>query len=220
MYYGQRVLIESGFGEGAAVIANIAPGVVAVVGGVIALYNMDRIDRRKTFIIGLSLTTTCHLLIGVASMLLPSGNALRPWVTLILVVAFVASMQAFLNIAVWVWLAEIFPLHTRACVPERLHTSRDLVTGEHPRQRAVRAAAADQPRRAGPARGRAGLPRIGAHRLRHTLASDLLRAGNSLPQIGQVLRHRSQLSTAIYAKVDTARLRDAARPWPSTAVTQ
>ncbi|HEX7269513.1 MAG TPA: tyrosine-type recombinase/integrase [Streptosporangiaceae bacterium] len=61
---------------------------------------------------------------------------------------------------------------------------------------------------------RAGLPRLGAHRLRHTLASDLLRAGNSLPQIGQVLRHRSQLSTAIYAKVDTARLRDVARPWP------
>lgn len=62
--------------------------------------------------------------------------------------------------------------------------------------------------------GRAGLPRLGAHRLRHTLASDLLRAGNSLQQIGQVLRHRSQLSTAIYAKVDTARLRNVARPWP------
>lgn len=61
---------------------------------------------------------------------------------------------------------------------------------------------------------RAGLPRWGAHRLRHTLASDLLRAGNSLPQIGQVLRHRSNLSTAIYAKVDTTRLRDVARPWP------
>jgi integrase/recombinase XerD len=67
---------------------------------------------------------------------------------------------------------------------------------------------------------RAGLPRLGAHRLRHTLASDLLRAGNSLPQIGQVLRHRSLLSTAIYAKVDTVRLRDVARPWPSTAVTR
>jgi integrase/recombinase XerD len=62
--------------------------------------------------------------------------------------------------------------------------------------------------------GRAGLPRLGAHRLRHTLASDLLRAGNSLPQIGQVLRHRSQLSTAIYAKVDATRLRGVARPWP------
>ena len=62
--------------------------------------------------------------------------------------------------------------------------------------------------------GRAGLLRLGAYRLRHTLASDLLRAGNSLPQIGQVLRHHSQLSTAIYAKVDTARLRGVARPWP------
>lgn len=67
---------------------------------------------------------------------------------------------------------------------------------------------------------RAGLPRWGAHRLRHTLASDLLRAGNSLPQIGQVLRHRSLLSTSIYAKVDTVRLRDVARPWPSPAVTR
>jgi MFS transporter, SP family, major inositol transporter len=113
MYYGQRVLIESGFGEGAAMIANIAPGVVAVIGGIIALYNMDRLDRRKTFVIGLSLTTTCHCLIGVASMLLPVGNLLRPWILLFLVVAFVFSMQSFLNIAVWVWLAEIFPLHMR-----------------------------------------------------------------------------------------------------------
>jgi site-specific recombinase XerD len=61
---------------------------------------------------------------------------------------------------------------------------------------------------------RAGLPRLGAHRLRHTLASDMLRAGVSLAQVGQVLRHRSQLSTAVYAKVDQARLRDVARPWP------
>jgi len=61
---------------------------------------------------------------------------------------------------------------------------------------------------------RAGLPRLGAHRLRHTLASDMLRAGVSLAQVGQVLRHRSQLSTAGYAKVDQARLREVARPWP------
>jgi site-specific recombinase XerD len=61
---------------------------------------------------------------------------------------------------------------------------------------------------------RARLPRLGAHRLRHTLASDMLRAGVSLAQVGQVLRHRSQLSTAAYAKVDQARLRDVARPWP------
>ena len=113
MYYGTRVLEESGFDEHQAMLANIAFGVVAVIGGIIALYNMDRLDRRKTFIIGLSLTTICHCLVGVASMLLPAGNPVRPYVILVLVVAFVLSMQTFLNIAVWVWLAEIFPLHMR-----------------------------------------------------------------------------------------------------------
>jgi integrase len=61
---------------------------------------------------------------------------------------------------------------------------------------------------------RAGLERRGAHRLRHTLATEMLRAGASLPEVGQVLRHRSQLSTAVYAKVDQDALRPLARPWP------
>lgn len=113
MYYGTRLLEQSGMTEQQAVLANIAFGVVAVVGGLIALRNMDRLDRRTTFIIGLSLTTTCHLLVGIASLVFPEGNSARPIVILILVVAFVMSMQTFLNIAVWVWLAEIFPLHMR-----------------------------------------------------------------------------------------------------------
>ena len=113
MYDGQIVLIESGFEAGAALIANIAPGVIAVVGGFIALYMMDRLDRRKTFMIGLSLTTTCHLLIGIAAMTMTVDNPLRPWVILALVVAFVGSMQTFLNVAVWVYLSEVFPLHMR-----------------------------------------------------------------------------------------------------------
>ena len=62
---------------------------------------------------------------------------------------------------------------------------------------------------------RAGLPRVGAHRLRHTAATEMLRAGASLPEIGQVLRHREQRTTAIYAKVDRKALRALARPWPS-----
>lgn len=63
----------------------------------------------------------------------------------------------------------------------------------------------------------AGLPQIGAHRLRHTLATEMLRAGASLPEVGQVLRHRSARSTAIYAKVDQVAQRPLARPWPGTA---
>jgi integrase/recombinase XerD len=61
---------------------------------------------------------------------------------------------------------------------------------------------------------RAGLPRSGAHRLRHTAATQMLRAGASLPEVGQVLRHREQKTTAIYAKVDRTALRALARPWP------
>ena len=61
---------------------------------------------------------------------------------------------------------------------------------------------------------RAGLERRGAHQLRHTLATEMLRAGASLTEVGQVLRHRSQLSTSIYAKVDQNALRPLARPWP------
>ena len=113
MYYGSRVLEESGFSETAATLANTLFGLAAVVGGIIALYNMDRIDRRKTFFIGLTLTTTCHCLVGVASLILPEGNPIRPYVILILITAFVLSMQTFLNVAVWVWLAEIFPLQIR-----------------------------------------------------------------------------------------------------------
>ncbi len=62
---------------------------------------------------------------------------------------------------------------------------------------------------------RAGLPRVGSHRLRHTAATEMLRAGASLVEIGQVLRHREQRTTALYAKVDTKALRTLARPWPT-----
>jgi integrase/recombinase XerD len=63
---------------------------------------------------------------------------------------------------------------------------------------------------------RAGLPRAGAHRLRHSAASEMLRAGAGLPEVAQVLRHASLATTAIYAKVDRAALRSLARPWPGS----
>ncbi len=61
---------------------------------------------------------------------------------------------------------------------------------------------------------RAGLPEVGMHRLRHTVACEMLRSGVPLAEIGQVLRHRSLSSTAIYARVDLDQLRQLAQPWP------
>ena len=57
-------------------------------------------------------------------------------------------------------------------------------------------------------------PSKGAHVLRHSLATQMLRRGASLAEIGEVLRHRKQSTTAIYAKVDLATLRSLALPWP------
>jgi len=64
---------------------------------------------------------------------------------------------------------------------------------------------------------RGGLGNVAAHRLRHTAATAMLHAGGSLTEIGQVLRHRRALTTALYAKVDVAALRMLARPWPGDA---
>jgi site-specific recombinase XerD len=61
---------------------------------------------------------------------------------------------------------------------------------------------------------RAGYPRIGPHRLRHTAGTELLRAGANLTEVGRVLRHRRLHTTAIYAKVDLAALSGLAQPWP------
>jgi integrase/recombinase XerD len=64
---------------------------------------------------------------------------------------------------------------------------------------------------------RAGVPEVGSHRLRHTVACEMVAAQVPLPQIGQVLRHRSLQSTAIYARADVEQLRQLAQPWPGAS---
>ena len=64
---------------------------------------------------------------------------------------------------------------------------------------------------------RAGLPEVGPHRLRHTAATQMLRAGSSLREVGQVLRHRDSEVTSIYAKVDRLALATMVQPWPGAA---
>jgi site-specific recombinase XerD len=61
---------------------------------------------------------------------------------------------------------------------------------------------------------RAGLPAVGAHRLRHALATALLSDGVPLLDISAVLRHQDLATTALYAKVDFGSLQQVAQPWP------
>jgi site-specific recombinase XerD len=66
---------------------------------------------------------------------------------------------------------------------------------------------------------RAGIdaPTTGAHQFRHALATQMLRQGASLTEIGEVLRHHSPQTTTIYTKVDLNALRPLALPWPGGA---
>jgi site-specific recombinase XerD len=66
-------------------------------------------------------------------------------------------------------------------------------------------------------RARIDCPGSGAHLFRHTLATEMLRQGASLSQIGRLLRHRHPDTTRIYAKVDLKSLRELAMPWPGGA---
>jgi integrase len=64
---------------------------------------------------------------------------------------------------------------------------------------------------------RAGLPTVGPHRLRHSAASALRRAGAPLFEIGQLLRHQHTVTTAGYARDDLNALTEIARRWPGGA---
>jgi site-specific recombinase XerD len=62
---------------------------------------------------------------------------------------------------------------------------------------------------------RAGIAVVGGHRLRHTAGTELLRAGASLREVGEVLRQGDRMTTAIYASIDERSLRSVVRPWPA-----
>jgi major inositol transporter-like SP family MFS transporter len=113
MYYGTQVLTLAGFSASAALIANVANGVLAVVGSAICLFFlMDRVPRRTLIIGGFIATTTCHALIVISAYLLPEGLT-KAYVILVFMVLFVFCMQLALNIPVWVVISEMFPLRLR-----------------------------------------------------------------------------------------------------------
>ncbi len=60
-------------------------------------------------------------------------------------------------------------------------------------------------------------PCKGAHLLRHSLATGMLRNGATLEDIGQILRHRHPDTTQLYAQVDFEALRSVAASWPGGA---
>jgi sugar porter (SP) family MFS transporter len=112
MYYGTALLETAGFGGETAIIANIANGVLSVLGMLAGLKLISHFPRRKMLLFGLAWITVMHLLIAAAAALLPEG-IVKAVAIMILVVAFVGVMQACLGLVVWVVLGEMFPLRVR-----------------------------------------------------------------------------------------------------------
>lgn len=112
---------------------------------------------------------------------------------------------------------ELLAVYLRDGRPDR--ADRHVFLGVDAPHRTVSAAAVTSV--AARALKRAGIPGPGAaHRLRHTAACGVLAGGGGLLEAGQLLRHSSPQTTAIYAKSDVAALGTIARPWPTAGPTQ
>lgn len=112
MYYGTEILKNTGWGTKAALIGNIANGVISVVAMLVGIWLLGRVRRRPMLIIGLCGTTTSLFLIGFFSFIL-NGSVALPYIVLSLTVVFLAFMQGAIGPVTWLTLAEIFPLRMR-----------------------------------------------------------------------------------------------------------
>ncbi|TFH58361.1 sugar porter family MFS transporter [Peribacillus frigoritolerans] len=112
MYYGTEILRDSGFQTSAALIGNVANGVISVLATLIGIWLLGRVGRRPMMLTGLIGTTSALLLIATFSQIL-EGSVVLPYVMLTLTVTFLAFMQGAIGPVLWVTLSEIFPLRLR-----------------------------------------------------------------------------------------------------------
>ncbi|PLT31028.1 sugar porter family MFS transporter [Peribacillus deserti] len=112
MYYGTEILKDSGFSTQAALIGNIANGLISVIATFVGIALLDRVGRRPMLFTGLLGTTISLLLIGIFSIALKGSSAL-PFIILGLTVLFLAFQQGAVSPVTWLMQSEIFPLHLR-----------------------------------------------------------------------------------------------------------
>ncbi len=112
MYYGTQILTEAGFSTEAALIGNIANGVISVLATLFGIWLMGRHGRRPLIMTGQIGTMACLCAIGFMSNLL-AGNSILPYVVLSLTVTFLFFQQGFLSPVTWLLLSELFPAKIR-----------------------------------------------------------------------------------------------------------
>lgn len=112
MYYGTEILKNAGLGTEAALVANIANGVISVLATIVGIWLLGKVNHLPMLTTGLIGTTSSLFLIGIFSSLLEGSTAL-PYVVLTLTVTFLAFQQGAISPVTWLMLSEIFPLRLR-----------------------------------------------------------------------------------------------------------
>lgn len=112
MYYGTTILTESGFAHNAALIANIFNGVMSVLGTLIGMMIMNKINRRTMLLGGIIGTTASLLLIVILSAIF-KHSILLPYLVLLCTMSFLIFFQGTCAPIVWIILSEIFPQSIR-----------------------------------------------------------------------------------------------------------
>ncbi|MFI6377545.1 sugar porter family MFS transporter [Streptomyces sp. NPDC050546] len=112
MYYGTQILTDAGFAADSALTANIANGVISVLATFVGIWLLGRVNRRPMLMTGQLGTTAALLLIGVFSLVLPSGDP-RAFAVLAMTVTFLAFQQGAISPVTWLMLSEIFPMRMR-----------------------------------------------------------------------------------------------------------
>lgn len=112
MYYGTEILSNAGFGTQAALIGNIANGVISVLATFVGIWLLGRVGRRQMLTVGFIGTTSALLLITIAATFFEGTTAL-PYMVLALTVTFLAFQQGAVSPVTWLMLAEIFPSRLR-----------------------------------------------------------------------------------------------------------
>src|SRR3954467_157766 len=110
-YYAPTILESTGLGTSASLILTITVGVVAIIGTILGIVLIGRINRRPLLLTGFTGVATGHAVLGL-SFLLP-GSAFRSYLILAAMLIVVFFVQTFIGTLVWLLLSEIFPMTIR-----------------------------------------------------------------------------------------------------------
>ncbi len=112
IYFAPTLLTRTGLGEVASIVATISIGAISVLAAFVGLLLMDRVGRRPLLITGQAGVTVCLVLLGLA-FLLPGGASWVSYLTLGLMVIYMAFQQSSVSTVTWLMITELFPLKIR-----------------------------------------------------------------------------------------------------------